>query len=556
MTPTLSWARAWTLAALGVLGSAGAGLTGLLATAAPAVAATPPPTTPSASTSTSTPPIPPGTLPLAVTQLAGSNRFATAAITSERAFPHGASTAVVVSGANSDLADVLAASYLAAQQDNGAGAPILLVNPTDVPAETSAALTALAVTHIVIVGGTGAVNASVAGALSSSNHTVTRVAGADRFATADAVDSQGTDSQGAVPVGAVAVGAVAGKRYAIVADGEDQHLVDALGASAIASGGPLPVFLVDGPTGRLSSTDLSIMATDGISEAILVGGTAALGAQVPTQLRGSGITAAQEAGPNRSATSGALADFAISHLGFSSTHFDIASGAGTHLVDSLAGGPLGGSQRAPTLVTASVDDAGSVASFASAHAGTEHTADLLGGFGSVDPTALAAIASPSGTPPLAGMGAAEAGAAALLANPSVPPGAVPLASAPAATPPTTMLDAAAEVPACSPLVDDAGYWVIPSTTAQAANGYLQSHPTPGTTVGVTGRVGFPGGVVQAYWVTDRPTTGVGIDDSLTFSVVNLGNGSAGLRADAVVAPSGGICLSSGGGGASSAPAAT
>ncbi|MGH9127986.1 MAG: cell wall-binding repeat-containing protein, partial [Acidimicrobiales bacterium] len=329
-----------------------------------------------------------------ITQLAGADRFGTAAVIAEKAFPSGAPTVVIASGANANLSDSLAASYLAAQENAGKGAPILLVNPTGaIPSSTVSALNLLKPTKIVIVGGTGAVGSDVETALANSYGAgnVTRVAGPNRFATADAVDSQ----TGLMTVGKTATpgGHPAGP-VAIVADGLDQNLVDALGASPLAYAGPYPLFLVNGATGTLSSTDLAIMATDGIKNAVLVGGSAAIGSQVASDLTVAGITSEQEAGPDRSATSDTLAEFELdtaNKFGFVNTSFDIASGDQGHLVDSLSGGPLGGAAKAPTLITDGVDSVGSVATFATTHNATEASATQFGGTDAVSATVATSI---------------------------------------------------------------------------------------------------------------------------------------------------------------------
>lgn len=319
----------------------------------------------------------------AITALAGPNRFATAAAIAAKTFPQGTATVIVASGLAANVSDSLAASYLAAQENGGAGAPILLVSSTGVPPETVAAIAGLRATHVVIVGGSGAVSADVASALSNGGALgVTRVAGADRFATADAVDSQSPMTR---------VGSVNAKSYAIVADGVDASLVDALGASPIAYAGPFPLLLVNGPSATLSSTDLGLVASARITNVVLVGGSAAIGPQVASQLGAAGISSVRVAGPDRSATSAALADFAIATFGFSDTHFNVASGEANHLVDSLSGGPHGGSEKAPTLITSSIDNAGPVVGFAAAHTTTETGAHLFGGPASVDATAAAAI---------------------------------------------------------------------------------------------------------------------------------------------------------------------
>ncbi|MGH9128305.1 MAG: beta strand repeat-containing protein [Acidimicrobiales bacterium] len=317
-----------------------------------------------------------------INSVSGANRFATAAAIAAKAFPSGAPTVIVASGVATNLPDSLASSYLAAQQNGGKGAPILLTNPNNVPRETAQAILSLKATKIIIVGGTAAVSASVETTLTNNGAiTVSRVAGSNRFLTADAVDTQ---------TGSMNIGP---KKTVIIADGLDANLVDSLGASPLAYAGPYPLVLVNGPTGTLTAAELATLKTDGITDAVLVGGSAAIGSQVATQLSGVNITPHQEAGPNRSATSETLANYEIANYGFSDTSFNVASGDQGHIVDSLSGGPLGGSETppAPTLITLSVDNAGSAADFATAHSATETSANIFGGSAAVDSTAEAAI---------------------------------------------------------------------------------------------------------------------------------------------------------------------
>lgn len=372
MSNTPLWFRRLLVGGVSALTVGGLGLVGLASTAGPASA----------------------TSNFTINQLAGPNRFATAAAIAKAAFPHGAKTVVIASGLDGNLSDSLAASYLASQLNGGAGAPILLVNAASVPSDTSSALSALGATSIVIVGGTSAVSTTVATDLTNGGTvTVTRVAGSSRFLTADAIDSQ---------TGMTKVGTAGGKKYAIIADGQNQNLVDALGASPLANAGPFPLLLVNGPTGTLSSADQAILTNDGITNVILVGGSAAIGSALTTQLTNLHVAFVQKAGPDRSATSAALANYEIANFGFSNSTFDIAGGAQPNLVDSLSGGPYGGMHKAPTLITDSPTNAASVATFATAHSATESTATLFGGSAGVSAATEAAIiaaakATPSAT---------------------------------------------------------------------------------------------------------------------------------------------------------------
>ena len=77
----------------------------------------------------------------------------------QAAFPSGAPAAVVATGAS--FPDALAADYLAGQ----VGGPVLLADPAVLPSVTATELTALGVSTVYVVGGTGAVSAAVAAAI-------------------------------------------------------------------------------------------------------------------------------------------------------------------------------------------------------------------------------------------------------------------------------------------------------------------------------------------------------------------------------------------------------
>jgi putative cell wall-binding protein len=82
------------------------------------------------------------------------------------------------------------------------GGPILLVGPTAVPNATASELARLRPARIVVLGGTGVVSDGVLAALRgyATSGNVSRLAGADRFATAVAISqaTTGTDAPRAV----------------------------------------------------------------------------------------------------------------------------------------------------------------------------------------------------------------------------------------------------------------------------------------------------------------------------------------------------------------------
>jgi len=131
-----------------------------------------------------------------VTRLAGADRYATAAAVSAANFVTGVPVAYVATGSN--FPDALAGGVAASRE----GGPILLVGPTAVPSATAAELARLRPARIVVLGGTGVVSDGVLGALRgyTTSGNVTRLAGADRYATAIAISqaTTGTDAPRAV----------------------------------------------------------------------------------------------------------------------------------------------------------------------------------------------------------------------------------------------------------------------------------------------------------------------------------------------------------------------
>jgi putative cell wall-binding protein len=90
-----------------------------------------------------------------VARLAGASRYGTAVEVSRSAFAPGIETVYIATGA--DFADALAGAPMAALR----GAPILLVSASALPPETLAEIERLAPAQVVILGGGGAVGATV-----------------------------------------------------------------------------------------------------------------------------------------------------------------------------------------------------------------------------------------------------------------------------------------------------------------------------------------------------------------------------------------------------------
>jgi len=200
------------------------------------------------------------TVPAAI---AGADRYATAAAvaTASTTFAGigtlgGKKTAIIASGAN--FPDALAAGSAAYQ----AHFPILLTDPNTLSAATSAEITSLGVTNVLIAGGTAAVSTAVETslkALASGALTTTRLAGADRFATSVAIATFDVNA-------AVSGGLGMSTANAILASG--LNFPDALVASEFKA----PVVLDD----PLPASVAAWLAGAGIGNIIALGGTAAV----------------------------------------------------------------------------------------------------------------------------------------------------------------------------------------------------------------------------------------------------------------------------------------
>ena len=115
-----------------------------------------------------------------VSRIGGADRYATAAAVSRATFAPGLATAYIATGLT--FPDALVGGAAAAR----AGSPVLLTPPGGLPAPTEAELRRLAPQRIVVLGGTSAVSEGVVARLRTlaTTGTVTRLAGADRYATA------------------------------------------------------------------------------------------------------------------------------------------------------------------------------------------------------------------------------------------------------------------------------------------------------------------------------------------------------------------------------------
>ncbi len=267
-----------------------------------------------------------------VTRLAGADRYATAAAISRARFGAGVPAAYIATGTT--FPDALAGAAAAAQ----AGAPVLLVRPNELPAATATELVRLRPGRIVVLGGASAVSPGVAAQL-ASYAAVTRLAGANRYATAATI-SRATFARG-VPVAYVATG---------------ETFPDALSGGALAGRDGGPVLLVK----NRSIPDETKAELGRLRPGVIVilGGSGVVSDYVRSQLRAYATTTTVHrlAGADRYGTA-----VVASRSGFAGGSDAAFVATGTAFPDGLAGGPVAALVPGPVLLVKPTALPGSVA---------------------------------------------------------------------------------------------------------------------------------------------------------------------------------------------------
>jgi hypothetical protein len=123
----------------------------------------------------------------------------------------------------------------------------------------------------------------------------------------------------------------------------------------------------------------------------------------------------------------------------------------------------------------------------------------------------------------------------------VPPGSVPVFFLPGA-----VFAQPSQEPACTPLIDQARYWVVPGDPQDIA-AFLRAHAPAGIPNSGEGELSTADGQTISYDVFDaEPGNSEVSPANLDITVAALGAGMAGIRADAEVVPADATCTRSGG----------
>ncbi|MGB4593190.1 MAG: cell wall-binding repeat-containing protein [Coriobacteriia bacterium] len=259
---------------------------------------------------------------------AGDNRYETAIAMSQEAFPDGADTVVLATGAN--WPDALGGSALA----GAVGGPILLTEPGALTPAVADEIERLGAMDVYILGGYSAVSLSVENALDDLvPRYVKRLSGADRYGTSKAVANEAISLMDYGYDGTMCV--ATGASYP-----------DAMAAAPLAAGLGWPIVLADPDTG-------SVYVPYSATSAVILGGTGAVGSSVESALKVKlGADAVERAGgATRYETAALIATRGVEG-GLLWNGVGIASGEA--FPDALAGGASLGALRTVMLLTPAV----------------------------------------------------------------------------------------------------------------------------------------------------------------------------------------------------------
>lgn len=206
-------------------------------------------------------------------RIAGDTRYGTAAAVSQDGWPDGAQTVLLATGEN--WPDALASAPLSKSLD----APLLLTQTSVLSPETRAEIERLRPEQIVVLGGTGAVESSVAteAALAAGipDTAVRRIDGATRYETAALIgDAVGVPDDGRVCI-------VTGSSPA-----------DAVSIAAYAGAREIPILLAESSEPGTATTGFLDAHADAWTSTLIIGGAGVISDEVaallpaPTRLAG------------------------------------------------------------------------------------------------------------------------------------------------------------------------------------------------------------------------------------------------------------------------------
>ena len=246
-------------------------------------------------------------------RLGGASRYETSVKVSQAGWTHSDN---VVLARGDEFADALCAAPFAKQLK----APVLLTSTKALDASVIAELKRLKTKKVYIIGGTGAISASVENAVKALGITVERISGTDRYATSLAIANRMTNKS--------QVFLVTGTSYA-----------DALSISSYAAATGSPIILT---AKNQMTAGAAKFIKDNNSKVYVIGGNGVISDSVVNSI----INAERISGSDRYATNLAVLNKFAS--GYNLENVYLATGA--NYPDAICGSALAGKENAPIIL--------------------------------------------------------------------------------------------------------------------------------------------------------------------------------------------------------------
>ncbi len=254
-----------------------------------------------------------------VSRIAGNNRYGTSVEISKRTFKS-AENVVIVNGTK--FADALASSSLA----KNLKAPLLYASGKKLNPEVKAEIKRLGTKNVYLMGGFTAVSREIEAELAKEGYKINRVYGMNRFETSIEIAKQTRKFKA--------------QKKAILTN-RDSY-ADALSAGAYSAENSIPLFYTT--KSRLEAKTKKYIKDSGVSEVLIVGGSAVVTNDVVKELTSMGINVKRIEGSNRYETS---IKFAQTYYKNPST---VVMASGMDFADALAGGVFAASKSASMVL--------------------------------------------------------------------------------------------------------------------------------------------------------------------------------------------------------------
>lgn len=264
-----------------------------------------------------------------VTKLAGSNRYATAALVSKQCFPSISNTVILAAG------DSYADSLVSAPLANAFNAPVLLTYKDMLPDATVKEMSRLGAAKAYLIGGEGVISKKVEDQLKAKGITPLRIHSSyvpDRYGTAVYVSANMDIARGKAPTDV----------FIAYANG----YADTLAVSSIAAMKNAPILYINGSGLLDGSTKYYLDSIKGTLKNIyIIGGTGVISSKAESTLAPYG-TVKRLAGSNRYETCVAVNNYFSSILSGKS----VCLTTGQNYPDALSGGVLAAKNKAPMMI--------------------------------------------------------------------------------------------------------------------------------------------------------------------------------------------------------------